>query len=170
MTDKALTLSDIEKITAEFREAPPIGCLVVDYLQLLRAAPELTDTRQIVEALSLGLKTIAVTMRIPVICVSSLTRGQGPDRAKKQPELSDLRNSGQLEFDADIVMLLSRDQGSNEAWLNVAKNREGRTGAFRLLFDDEYVNFAEASGRLEEIQVAEEEAIDTRSRRTRELF
>ena len=159
MTDKALTLMDIEKITNEFRQQPPIGCLVVDYLQLLRASPEITDSRQIVEAISLGLKTIAVSMRIPVICISSLTRGTGPDRGTKKPDLSDLRNSGQLEFDADVVLLLSRQQGDAVAELNVAKNREGATGAFDLVFDDDAINFAEASMRLEEKNIAEAQEV-----------
>jgi len=89
----------------------PTDFLVVDYLQLLNAPKGIAERRLQVEALSKGLKAIATERRIPVLCLSSLARPhEGRD---KEPTLASLRESGELEHDADVVLLLHREQGGD---------------------------------------------------------
>src|SRR5262249_16357256 len=100
------------------------------------------DRRLEVEAVSQRLKALAVERQIPVLCLSSLSR-PGDPRAKR-PDLGSLRESGELEHDADVVLLLVREPMQPETECIVAKNRDGRTGIVRLRFLPEFVSFDEA--------------------------
>lgn len=148
LTDQTVSLEEITTLVAGFVETPPIGLLIIDYLQLVRAPAAVKDRRLQVEHVSQGLKTLALARRIPVLCLSSLSRVSA-EAKDKRPTLDRLRESGELEHDADIVLFLHREFDQAETEVIVAKNRDGRTGSAKLLFRPEYVAFDEPSERPE---------------------
>lgn len=122
--------------------------VIVDYLQLMhgRRAPENRQTE--IAEISRSLKGLAQELDIPVIAVSQLNR-QLETRSDKRPQLSDLRESGAIEQDADVVILIHRDERYNDeseergiAQLIVAKHRSGPTGTVRVSFQEDYTRFA----------------------------
>jgi len=128
-----------------------IQMVVIDYLQLMRGPQSRNDNREReVAQISMGLKALGRELNIPVLALSQLNRGIEGRRAGK-PQLSDLRESGALEQDADVVMLLhrSRDENNdtllNEATLNVAKQRNGPTGVVALEYTPQHMLFKEVS-------------------------
>lgn len=143
LIDQAVSLEEITRIVERWSFTPPLGLVVVDYLQLVRAPSGIRERRLQVEAVSQGLKTLAMRCQLPVVCLSSLRRPENgnPDR---KPTLSDLRESGELEHDADLVLFLHRAFNSDEATLIVAKNRDGRVGETELRFRSEFVSFEQA--------------------------
>jgi hypothetical protein len=145
LTDEAVSLREITELVTGF--TPRLGLLIVDYLQLVRAPAEVRERRLQVEAVSQGLKTLALQCQMPVLCLSSLSRpaeGKAP-----RPTLASLRGSGELEHDADLVLLLHRAPRAPETECIVAKNRDGETGLVTLQFRAEWVTFDEASDRAE---------------------
>jgi replicative DNA helicase len=124
-----------------------IGLIVVDYLQLM-ATPRRSESRQVeVSELSRGLKILARELDAPVMCLSQLNR-QLEYRQDKRPMLADLRESGSIEQDADVVMFIYRDEYYNPesdqrgmAEIIVAKHRNGPTGSTRLAFLDQFTKF-----------------------------
>ena len=129
---------------------PELSLIVVDYLQLMNGGRK-NDTRQYeVAEISRMMKSVAVELNCPVIALSQLSR-QTENRVDKKPQLSDLRDSGAIEQDADTVILLYREdyytesEGSglmdSQADIRVAKNRNGMTGTCKLVFRREYTRF-----------------------------
>jgi replicative DNA helicase len=145
LCDQAVSLADITRMVERWAFTPPLGLVIVDYLQLIRAPKEIRDRRLQVEAVSQGLKGLAMTCHLPVLCLSSLSR---PEKGAndRRPVLSDLRESGELEHDADVVLFLHRGFQQEETTLIVAKNRDGRVGETTLRFRSEYVAFDQAEG------------------------
>ena len=130
---------------------PDLGLIVVGYLQLMNAGRRGNDTRQYeVAEISRVMKSVAVELSCPVIALSQLSR-QTENRPDKKPQLSDLRDSGAIEQDADTVIMLYRedyysDNENNDltnsvADLRIAKNRNGTTGLCHLTFQREYTRF-----------------------------
>lgn len=126
-----------------------LDLIVVDYLQLMKAEGKSDNRQQEISALSRYLKLLAREMDCPVIVLSQLSRApeQRPDH---RPILSDLRESGSIEQDADIVMFLYRDDYYNEdsetpgiCEINIAKHRSGPTGKFDLAWVERYTKFSE---------------------------
>ncbi len=125
-----------------------LGLVIVDYLQLMSGRMN-SETRQVeVAEISRGLKVLARELQIPVMALSQLSRGLEL-RADKRPTLADLRESGALEQDADVVMFLYRDELYNKestergvAEVIVAKHRNGPTGTAQLAFLDQWTRFA----------------------------
>jgi replicative DNA helicase len=152
MTDKAISLEEIVALADRFAASRPIGLLVVDYLQLVRAPREAKDRRLQVEEVSGGLKSLAVRHRIPVLCISSLSRPFGGDKKDEPPTLESLRESGELEYDADIVLFIHRKRRENATDLILAKARDGREGVVHLVFTPEYVSFDPAPDDSEKAQ------------------
>jgi hypothetical protein len=151
----AVSLAEFEQEVARFASSPPLGLIIIDYLQLVRAAFESRgrrDRRLEIEEVSRGLKEVALRYRLPVICASSMARPpRGPAGKKppeRRPEIDMLRESGELEHDADIVLLLHRSFGDDHAECKVAKNRDGRVGIVRLLFRADFVAFDEPTERV----------------------
>lgn len=130
-----------------------IDLIVVDYLQLIRPGYSSTASNRNdeVTAISAGLKALAKDMHCPVIALSQLSR-KVEERADKRPLMSDLRDSGSIEQDADVIMLMYRDDyyRSDSPWAgmaeaNIAKHRNGRTGTVNLVFQADRCRFKDAS-------------------------
>lgn len=135
-----VSIDQLKEAVEGFKDGE-IQLLIVDYLQLLRAPAEWRqDKRGAIEHISKELRTLTIQTRIPLLCLSSLARPPR-DMPRWRPSLVDLRESGELEHDADIVLLMHRDAGAEEAELNVAKNRDGRVGMVRLKYDGEVLSF-----------------------------
>src|SRR6202048_3081289 len=125
-----------------------LGCIVVDYLQLMSGRHNAENRQVEVSEISRGLKILARELEVPVIALSQLSRNLEA-RADKRPVLADLRASGSLEQDADVVMFLYRDEIYNDespdrgtAEVIVSKHRNGPTGVTQLAFLDHYTRFA----------------------------
>lgn len=136
-----------------------IDLLVVDYLQLMRGDGRAENRVQEISAISRALKALGRELNVPVLAVSQLSRGV-ESRADKRPVLSDLRESGALEQDADVVIFIYRDELYNEnterkhiADLIVAKHRHGPTDTVHLYFRKELTQFLEAELRRTEIDL-----------------
>ena len=131
------------------QQAPDgLGLIILDYLQLMRADARIENRVQQVGEMSRGLKILARELEVPVIALSQLSRGV-ESRTDKRPMLSDLRESGQIEQDADLVIFIYRDEYYNpettdrpgEAELIIAKHRNGGLGEVPLTFQNEYPRF-----------------------------
>jgi replicative DNA helicase len=126
----------------------PLGLLIVDYLQLVRPDPSADSRVEQVGQMSRGLKILARELNIPVVAVSQLSRAV-ESRHPPVPMLSDLRESGQIEQDADLVLFIYRDQYYNaeterpgEADVILSKHRNGPTGQVSLAFLERHPKFA----------------------------
>jgi replicative DNA helicase len=140
LSEKAVS---IEQIADLFRSQPgaPWSLVILDYLQLIRAPKHIKEHRLALEHVSQELKTLAVECHVPVLCLSSLSR---PMAGNPEPTLASLRDSGELEHDADVVLLLHRKaDGDTEIQCRIAKNRSGALGCFTLLFMPDFVTFKE---------------------------
>ena len=125
-----------------------VDLIVVDYLQLMSARGEQSRERE-VSVISAGLKGLAKDLNIPVLALSQLNRGL-ESRTDRTPKLSDLRDSGSIEQDADLVLLLHRNQDGGpgtplhgKAELIIAKHRNGPTGSLYLRFDGQFCRFGD---------------------------
>ncbi|MCL2819456.1 MAG: replicative DNA helicase [Oscillospiraceae bacterium] len=150
--DASLTVTEMN---AQCRRLTDLGLVVIDYMQLMSAATNERGYRgenrvQIVTEISRTMKVMAKELNVPIICLSQLNR-DNEKRAKgdRRPQLSDLRESGSIEQDADIVIGLYRDDYYNEesempniAECIVLKNRRGETGTVQMRWEPEYTNFS----------------------------
>ncbi len=134
-----------------------LGLIVVDYLQLARGGARRDDSREReIADISRGLKSLAKDLKIPIIAVSQLNRGL-EKREDKRPQLSDLRESGAIEQDADMIVFIHRDEMFNldsaekgKAELIVGKHRHGPTGSVSLTFIREYTRFENYADDVDE--------------------
>jgi len=139
----------VTSMKAKLRKVKDLGLVVIDYLQLIQGERH-SDNRVLeVGDISRGLKMLAKDLGIPVICCAQLSRAN-ESRSDKRPMLSDLRDSGAIEQDADVVMFLhSDDYYKNETKIQkdaeciIAKNRHGETGVVKLIFLGPYTKFIE---------------------------
>ncbi|MBQ3483729.1 MAG: replicative DNA helicase [Clostridia bacterium] len=141
----------VTAMKSKLRRVENLGLVVIDYLQLMESERR-SDSRAIeVGDISRGLKLMAKDLRVPVICCAQLSRGP-ESRTDKRPQLSDLRDSGSIEQDADVVMFLYRDeyykpdrspdeQEGNVAEVIVQKNRHGSTGNVKMGWIGTYTKF-----------------------------
>ena len=134
-----------------------IGLLVVDYLQLMRS-PEYAENRvQEISDVSRSLKGLARELQIPVIALSQLSRASEQRGGERKPILSDLRDSGAIEQDADVVIFIHRAEYYDKedetkrglAEIMLSKNRNGPTGDITLRFSREYTRFDNLTAREE---------------------
>ena len=154
--DPMLTVADMN---AKCRRLDDLALVVIDYLQLMSSASGdrqgSDDRQQVVSDISRMLKVMAKELDVPVLCLSQLSRAS-ERRDDKRPMLSDLRDSGAIEQDADIVMFLYRDDyydrdadKTDIAECIVAKDRHGETGKVELRWMPEYTMFATLDDREE---------------------
>jgi replicative DNA helicase len=153
ITDKSgINISELPAMVDECKQRFGLDLLVVDYLQLVRGTKNKNWNReQEVAEVARGLKEIALSRQIPVIACCQLNR-QVVARTNKTPELSDLRESGEIEQAADIVALLYRDEAydqeskePNTATLFIKKNRSGPLGYVKMFCDMRYGIFSNLS-------------------------
>ena len=143
-----LTVMEIRAKARRLKSRSGLGLIVIDYLQLMTGRANAENRQVEVSEISRGLKILARELEIPVIALSQLSRNL-ETRADKRPVLADLRESGSLEQDSDVVIFLYRDEVYNRespdrgtAEVIVAKHRNGPTGVTQLAFLDHYTRFA----------------------------
>lgn len=142
-----LTPSALRAQTYQLKARHGLDLLIVDYLQLMRPGLRLQNREQEVAHCSRELKILAGELKIPVLAAAQLSRASEM-RAEKEPQLSDLRESGALENDADVVMFIWRpDEDTNISRLRVAKHRGGPVGSADLYFDTSRTRFENATTR-----------------------
>ena len=138
----------VAEMNAKCRRLDNLGLVVIDYLQLMTAGKSGENRVTVVSEISRALKIMAKELNVPVICLSQLSRAN-ESRTDKRPMLSDLRESGAIEQDADSVMFIYRDDYYNEnseekniAECIVAKNRHGETGTVKLQWLPQFTTFS----------------------------
>ena len=151
-----IRISDIRSKARKLsQEMGGLGIIIIDYLQLITGSKR-ENRQQIVSEISRELKILAKDLRVPVIALSQLSRSV-EQRQDKRPKLSDLRESGSIEQDADIVAFLYRDayyqkeqadsqEANNVTELILEKNRHGSLGTVKLYFHKEYTKFSSVEG------------------------
>lgn len=148
-----LTPQEVTSITKQLdnEEENGVSLVIVDYLQLMKGnRPNMPREQEIAE-ISRSLKALAKDLDIPVIALSQLNRGL-ENRSDKHPQLADLRESGAIEQDADIILFIYRDEIYNDdspdkgiAEIIISKHRNGKTGIMKLAFIGKYTKFANLS-------------------------
>lgn len=142
-----LTMMEIRAKCRRLKQQHNLGLVVVDYLQLMTSGKRVESRQQEVSEFSRQLKLLAKELEIPVIAVAQLNRGP-ESRTDKKPMIADLRESGSLEQDADVIMLLHRpeyyneDDRPGEADIIVAKHRNGQTATIPVAFQGHLARFA----------------------------
>ncbi|MDZ4224468.1 MAG: replicative DNA helicase, partial [bacterium] len=142
-----LTVLEMRAKARRLKKEKGLGLLVVDYLQLIRASGRFGSREQEISDISRSLKALAKELHVPVIALSQLNRGL-ESRQDKRPMLSDLRESGSIEQDADVVMMIYRDEMYNtespeagKAEVIIGKQRNGPTGKVQLAFLNQFTRF-----------------------------
>jgi replicative DNA helicase len=143
----AVTLTDIRAQARSFQRSHGLDMIAIDYLQLMNADKRTDSRQQEVSEISRGIKLLAKEFGVPVLALSQLNRGS-EQRSDKKPAISDLRESGSLEQDADVVILLHREEmydkespRAGEADVIIAKQRSGPTGTIVLSWLGKYSRF-----------------------------
>ena len=146
----------VTAMKAKLRRVQNLGLVVIDYLQLMQSDKRIENRTQEVSEISRSLKILAKELNVPVICCSQLSRGT-ESRTSKKPMISDLRESGSIEQDADVIIFLYRDEyyktaegesvasdtEQNVAEIIVAKNRHGSTDTVKVGWTGRYTQFRE---------------------------
>jgi replicative DNA helicase len=143
----AITITELRAKARRLHRDHKLGIIMVDYLQLLRSPAYSHSREQEISDISRSLKALAKELNVPVIALSQLNRSV-ESRTDKRPMQSDLRESGAIEQDADIIMFIYRDEVYNKESLDkgvaeiiIAKQRTGPTGTVRVAFSGEYTRF-----------------------------
>ncbi|KLR74735.1 DNA helicase, partial [Geobacillus sp. T6] len=156
----SIRVSDIRAKCRRLKQESGLGMVVIDYLQLIQGSGRNRENRQQeVSEISRSLKALARELEVPVIALSQLSRSV-EQRQDKRPMMSDLRESGSIEQDADIVAFLYRDDYYNKDSENkniieiiIAKQRNGPVGTVQLAFIKEYNKFVNLERRFDEAQI-----------------
>lgn len=151
----------VTEMKAKLRRVDNLGLVIVDYLQLMQSDRRIDNRVQEVAEISRSLKIMAKELSVPIICCAQLSRGP-ESRTDKKPMLSDLRDSGAIEQDADVVMFLYRNEyyktdatpgennTANIAEVIIAKNRHGSTGTVKMGWIGQYTKFRTIADNLQE--------------------
>jgi replicative DNA helicase len=150
----------VTAMKAKLRRVENLGLVVIDYLGLMESEQHYDNHALEVGVISRGLKLMAKELRVPILCCAQLSRGP-EGRTDKRPQLSDLRDSGSIEQDADVVMFLYRDEyyntsrdpdqkEGNIAEVIIQKNRHGGTGNVKMGWLAPYTKFRTIDASREE--------------------
>jgi replicative DNA helicase len=146
-----ITMMEIRAKARRLKQRNELKLIVVDYMQLMSSARRVENRQQEVSEMSRSMKLLAKELEVPVVAISQLNRG-AEQRTDKKPQLSDLRESGSIEQDADMVILLHREDAyeresprAGEADLIVAKHRNGPTDTITVAFQGHYSRFVDMS-------------------------
>lgn len=149
--DASLTIPEMLSMCRKLKRQEGLDLVVIDYLQMIAAAERKSSKREEIEQISVSLKGMAKELDVPVVVISSLSRAN-ETRHNKRPMLSDLRESGQIEYDADMVMFVHREEyydprpeNRAEAEVIIAKQRNGSTGIVKLGWIGECTKFIDYS-------------------------
>ncbi|MBR4173041.1 MAG: DnaB-like helicase C-terminal domain-containing protein, partial [Clostridia bacterium] len=151
-----ITVSEIHAKCQRIKQVHGLSMVIIDYLQLMQDDAH-TESRQVeISAISRALKIMSKELDVPVIALSQLSRANEA-RKDKRPMLSDIRESGAIEQDADMVIFIYRDdyynpdtQDKNIAEINIAKHRTGEVGTFKLGWQGKYTKFVNIEYRKED--------------------
>lgn len=144
----SISLTELRAKSKRLRQEHGVDLIVIDYLQLMTTDSKRVENRQQeISTISRGLKALAKELNVPVLALSQLSR-KSEERSDKRPMLSDIRESGAIEQDADVVMMLYRDdyynedsEDQNDLEVIIGKHRNGPTGTVHLYFSKEYTLF-----------------------------
>jgi replicative DNA helicase len=153
MDDSAnMSLMEIRAKCRRLKQKHDLSLVVIDYLQLMSSGKRVESRQQEVSEFSRALKLLAKELEVPVIAISQLNRGS-EQRTDKKPMMSDLRESGSIEQDADLIVLIHREDyyerespRAGEADLIVAKHRNGATANIAVAFEGHYSRFKDMPG------------------------
>lgn len=146
----AISILELRAKTRRMKMEHDIGLIIIDYLQLMKGPQHVQNREQEVSEISRSLKALAKEIEIPVIALSQLNRAMETRKNNKKPQLSDLRDSGAIEQDADVVCFIHREEMGNPdpnfpnrgiTELIIGKQRNGPTGSVRLTFLKEFTSF-----------------------------
>ena len=148
--NSAVTVSELRSKCRKLKQNNNIGLIILDYLQLMSTTRHVESRQQFIAEVSRAMKNLARELNIPVIALSQLSRAVD-SRPDHKPVLSDLRESGSIEQDADVVMFIYRDEYYNPetttkpqtAEIIIAKQRSGETGSVDLRWIGKYTKFAD---------------------------
>lgn len=149
----AITVLEMKAKSRRLKADRGLGLIVVDYIQLMRAGSKHDSREQEISDISRSLKALAKELRVPVIALSQLNR-QVENRTNRRPQMADLRESGAIEQDADVIAFIYRDEVYNKsddnidkgtAEIIIAKQRNGPTDTVKLAFVDKYTSFENLS-------------------------
>ena len=153
-----ISITQLRAKARRLKQKHGIDMIVVDYLQLMTGGGRFESRQQEISAISRGLKSVARELSVPVLALSQLNRDV-ENRDDHRPRMSDLRESGAIEQDADVILLLHRDDYFNPteenrglAQIIIAKQRNGPTGEVALRFFREYMRFENYTRRAEPMQ------------------
>ncbi len=146
-----ISITEMRSKARRLRQEHGLDLLIVDYLQLMSGSERRYENRtQEISQISRGLKAIAKELSVPVLAISQLSRAVEARRGDHRPQLSDLRESGSIEQDADIVLFIYREEmhnpteeNSGVAELIIGKQRNGPTGSMQLAFVKQFTKFAD---------------------------
>lgn len=146
--NSSITISELRSKCRKLKQKEDIGLIIVDYLQLMNASRPVESRQQFISEVSRALKGLARELGVPVIALSQLNRAVD-SRPDHKPVMADLRESGAIEQDADVVMFIYRDEVYNPeterpgiAEIIVGKQRSGSTGPIDLVWQGKYTRFA----------------------------
>ena len=143
----ALSPTELRARARRMKREHDIGMILIDYLQLMQVPGNKENRATEIGEISRALKALAKELKVPVIALSQLNRAL-EQRPNKRPVMADLRESGSIEQDADMILFIYRDEVYNEdspdkgkAEIIIGKHRNGATGDFMLHFEGEYLRF-----------------------------
>ncbi|MCR5212970.1 MAG: DnaB-like helicase C-terminal domain-containing protein, partial [Eubacterium sp.] len=147
--NSSITISELRTECRKLKQTKNIGLIVIDYLQLMNSSGHVESRQQFISEVSRALKSLAKELNVPVLALSQLNRAVD-SRPDHRPVLADLRESGAIEQDADVVMFIYRDEYYNKeksekkgvAEIIIAKQRNGSTGPVDLAWLGTYTKFA----------------------------
>ena len=157
--ESATTVLEIRATSRRMMAEHGIGMIIVDYLQLMRGRANAERREQEISEISRSLKILAKELNVPIIAISQLNR-RVEDRRDRRPEMADLRESGAIEQDADVIMFIYRDEVYNHDETNenrgiaeviIGKQRNGPTGVVKLAFQSRFTAFRNLTLNREEM-------------------